>query len=56
MRWAKFVGLAGVIGVLSVAGVQVYRQRRRREWHEVPPTELRDRLHERLAASQRATG
>jgi hypothetical protein len=40
-----------VVGVLGVAGVQVYRRRQQREWSEVEPSELRERLHARLAAS-----
>jgi hypothetical protein len=54
MRWAKLLGIAGLVGVLGVASVQVYRQREKREWSEVVPSELRDRLHERLAASKYA--
>ena len=55
MRWAKLLGIAGVLGVLSVAGVQVYRRRQQREWSEVEPSELRERLHARLAASPYAS-
>jgi hypothetical protein len=51
MRWAKLLGLAGVVAVLGVAGVAVHRQRQRRAWAEVPADELRDRLHARLAAA-----
>lgn len=54
MRWAKILGIAGVVGVLGVASVQVYRRREKREWSEVVPSELRDRLHARLAASKYA--
>jgi hypothetical protein len=45
-RW-KLVGLAGLAGV-AATGVVVAR--RRRATAEVSPDELRDRLHERLAA------
>jgi hypothetical protein len=46
MRW-KLVGLAGLAGV-AATGVVVARSRRQHA--EVDPSELRDRLHERLAA------
>ena len=46
MRW-KLVGLAGIAGV-AATGVVVARNRRQHE--EVDPSELRERLHERLAA------
>jgi hypothetical protein len=45
-RW-KLVGLAGLAGV-AATGVVVAR--RRRATAEVSPDELRDRLHQRLAA------
>jgi len=48
-RW-KLVGLAGLAGV-AATGVVVAR--RRRATVEVPPDELRERLHERLAAVPR---
>lgn len=49
MRWAKLLGVAGVVAVLGAAtGVVVYRQRQRRAWAELPPDELRSRLHARL--------
>ncbi len=51
MRWAKWLGVAGVVAVLGAAGVVAYQQRHRREWVELPPDELRSRLHDRLAAS-----
>jgi hypothetical protein len=47
----KLLGLAGVVGVIGVAGVQVYRRRQRREWTELAPAELRERLHARLASA-----
>jgi hypothetical protein len=46
MRW-KLVGLAGIAGV-AATGVVVARNRRQHE--DVDPSELRERLHERLAA------
>jgi hypothetical protein len=51
-RW-KLVGLAGLAGV-AATGVVVAR--RRRATAEVSPDELRDRLHERLAAVPQPTG
>jgi hypothetical protein len=48
VRWAKLLGVAGVVAVLGATGVAVYRQRQRRSWTEVPPDELRSRLHARL--------
>jgi hypothetical protein len=45
MRW-KLVGLAGLAGVAAGGAVVA---RRRRAAVEVPPDELRDRLHQRLA-------
>jgi hypothetical protein len=49
VRWAKLLGVAGVIAVLGATGVVVYRQHQRRTWTELPPDELRSRLHARLA-------
>jgi hypothetical protein len=46
MRW-KLVGLAGLAGV-AATGVVVARNRRQHA--DVDPAELRERLHERLAA------
>ncbi|GJM39060.1 MAG: hypothetical protein DHS20C19_24270 [Acidimicrobiales bacterium] len=48
MRIWKLIGLAGVAGVTAGA---VVATRRRRNWTELDPTELRDRLHDRLAES-----
>ncbi len=42
----KLIGLAGLAGV-AATGVVVAR--RRRPQHDLPPEELRDRLHRRLA-------
>ena len=55
MRWAKLLGVAGVVAVLGATGVVVLRQRKQREWIEVPPDELRSRLHARLDASSDAS-
>jgi len=43
----KLVGLAGIAGV-AATGVVVARNRRAHD--DLPPDELRERLHERLAA------
>ena len=54
MRWAKWLGIAGVIGglgVASVVGVRAYQARRPREWDDLEPADLRARLHDRLAAA-----
>ena len=51
VRWAKLLGVAGVVAVLGVTGAVVIRQRRRREWADVPSEELRSRLHARLDES-----
>ena len=48
VRWAKLLGVAGVVAVLGVTGAVVIRQRRRREWADLPPDVLRSRLHARL--------
>jgi uncharacterized iron-regulated membrane protein len=53
VRWAKILGVAGVIAVLGATGVVVYRRRRRRDWVELPPDELRARLRARLAEASR---
>jgi hypothetical protein len=45
MRW-KLLGLAGLAGVAATGAVVA---RRRRTTTDVPPDELRDRLHQRLA-------
>lgn len=50
MRW-KLIGLAGVAGVTASGAVVV---RRRRGQQELEPDELRERLHERLAATREA--
>jgi hypothetical protein len=54
VRWAKVLGVAGVVAVLGATGVAVYQHRQRRQWSEVPPDELRERLHARLAAARAA--
>jgi len=55
VRWAKLFGVAGVVAVLGVTGVVVHRQRQRRAWAELPPDELRSRLHARLDGSTSST-
>jgi hypothetical protein len=49
VRWAKILGVAGVLAVLGTAGVVAYQRRQRRHWVDVHPDELRSRLHARLA-------
>jgi hypothetical protein len=53
VRTWKILGLAGVVGA-TAAGIAAGSravQRRRREFREADPDELRGRLHERLAAA-----
>ena len=54
VRWAKILGVAGVIAVLGAAGAVAYQRRRRRTWVELPPDELRSRLHARLEGANGA--
>ena len=49
----KLLGLAGVGGV-AAAGVLL--SRKRRDFDEPSPDELRQKLHDRLASSATATG
>ena len=51
VRWAKILGVAGIVAVLGATGVAVYRHRQRRIWAEVPADVLRARLHARLDAA-----
>ncbi|MEA5366843.1 hypothetical protein VA596_45435 [Amycolatopsis sp., V23-08] len=53
MRWWKTVGLAGLVGV-AATGVVVVRQERRRRAYT--PDEIREKLHERLAATPPESG
>jgi hypothetical protein len=59
MRIWKWVGLAGIVGVAAVgiaAGTSTVR-RKRREFVDSHPDELRSRLHDRLrAARERQAG
>ncbi len=50
----KIVGLAGVAGVAATTGVVVARKRRDHE--EYDPDQLRDKLHDRLAAVAEGEG
>jgi hypothetical protein len=47
VRWWKILGLAGLAGVAATGAVTVHAERRRRAY---TPEEIRDRLHERVAA------
>jgi hypothetical protein len=47
----KWIGLAGVVGV-AASGVLVARDQRKRNAYT--PTDIRTRLHERLAEAERA--
>ncbi len=59
MRIWKWVGLAGIVGVTAVgiaAGTATVR-RKRREFVDANPDELRSRLHARLSeAEERQAG
>jgi hypothetical protein len=55
MRIWKWVGLAGVVGAAAVgiaAGTTTVQRRRRREYVDANPDELRVRLQERLQEAQ----
>jgi hypothetical protein len=45
MRWWKWLGLAGVVGIAATGVVVVRKERARRSY---TPEEIRDRLHARL--------
>ena len=49
----KLIGLAGLAGVAATGAVLV---RRRRAHSELPPDELRERLHRRLAEVEPPAG
>lgn len=49
MRWYKWLGVAGAVGVVATGAVVVRQQRRRRAY---TPDEVRLRLHERFAQAQ----
>jgi hypothetical protein len=51
VRWWKVLGLAGLVGV-AASGVAVARAERRRRAYT--PEEIRDRLHARLAETDRS--
>ena len=55
MRIWKLVGLAGVVGVAAVgiaAGTSAVSKRKRREFVDANPDELRVRLQQRFADAQ----
>ncbi len=45
MRWWKWLGMAGVVGIAATGVVVVRKERARRSY---TPEEIRDRLHARL--------
>ncbi len=45
MRWWKWLGMAGVVGIAATGVVVVRKERTRRSY---TPEEIRDRLHARL--------
>ncbi|MGZ4524414.1 MAG: hypothetical protein ACXVXP_00610 [Mycobacteriaceae bacterium] len=49
MRWWKVLGVAGVVGV-AASGVMTARAERQRRAYT--PSEIRSKLHERVAASR----
>jgi hypothetical protein len=48
VRWWKVAGLAGFVGIAATGVVIARAERRRRAY---TPEEIRDRLHERVAAA-----
>jgi hypothetical protein len=50
MRWWKWLGLAGLVGVAATGVVIARGERKRRAY---TPDEIRTRLHARLAEAQR---
>jgi hypothetical protein len=52
MRWAKVLGIAGIVGV-AATGVAVARSERRRRAYT--PDDIRTRLHERHAEAERVS-
>ncbi len=53
MRWYKWLGIAGTIGVVATGVVVARSERRRRAY---TPDEVRSRLHERLAEARARSG
>jgi hypothetical protein len=53
VRWWKWLGLAGVVGVAATGAVVARAERRRRSY---TPEEVRDRLHARHDESLAAGG
>jgi hypothetical protein len=49
MRWYKWLGVAGAVGVVATGVVLARAERRRRAYQ---PEEIRSRLHERFAEAQ----
>lgn len=50
MRWWKWLGLAGIMGVAATGAVIARAERRRRAY---TPEEIRARLHERVEQAHR---
>jgi hypothetical protein len=53
MRWYKWIGVAGAVGVVATGVVVARSERRRRAY---TPDEIRSRLHERLAQARQRAG
>jgi hypothetical protein len=53
MRWWKWLGLAGVVGIAATGVVVVRKERARRSY---TPEEIRERLHARLGTRPDAGG
>lgn len=50
MRWAKVLGVAGLVGVAATGALVARAERRRRAY---TPDEIRERLHARYAETER---
>jgi hypothetical protein len=52
MRWYKWLGVAGAVGVVATGVVLARSERRRKSY---TPDEIRSKLHQRLAEAQART-